>query len=566
MVRDMTLLINHTAKRWPAAACALLLAALLLSGCSPESYRRSADKEVYGILKGKTPAVPGMVEDFSIEQTERNLLRDCPLISADEAPVEMQTASAETPLQQNVPVVSLSKALEIAAFNSREYQTQKESLYRSALSLTLQRYDFMPQFFGIFGADYDNTDLGDDEEVSGSSDFGFGWLLRTGTRISVSLGTSVSQFLTHDPRKSASSVFDLTVTQPLLQGAGIAVTEPLTQAERDVIYRMREFVRFRRRFFVDVLSDYYSVLRERQILENELLNYEGLQLARERAELLGQAGDLPGFEVDQTRQDELRAADRVQSSRQSYRNRLDQFKVTLGLAPETALVLDPAELDRLSAAPGEELQFEAGAAVRVAIVRRLDLATATDRLEDARRKVQVAENDLLPGLDLSASLSTDTEGDNNPTNFQADRTDLSAGLELDLPLDKKSERNEYRRRLIDLDEAVRDQCEARDEVVLQVRNSWRQLTRARRSYQIREQSVRLAEARVESTMLLLEAGDADTRDMLEAREALVGAQNDLARALVDYRVARLQLARDMEILNVTRTGQLAENFDEYIGT
>ncbi|NIN10547.1 MAG: TolC family protein, partial [Gemmatimonadales bacterium] len=99
---------------------------------------------------------------------------------------------------------------------------------------------------------------------------------------------------------------------------------------------------------------------------------------------------------------------------------------------------------------------------------------ATDRLEDAQRKVQVAGNDLLPGLDLSAALSTDTEGDNNPTDFQADRTDLTAGFELDLPLDRKSERNEYRRRLIDLDEATRSQCETRDGVVLQVRNSWRQ--------------------------------------------------------------------------------------------
>ncbi len=558
--------VTNNVGRSLAAACGILLAALLLTGCSLESYRRSADREVYGILQGKTAAVPGMVEDFTIEQTEQDLLRDCPLVSAEEAPVERPEAAAETPIQQNVAVISLPKALEIAALNSREYQTQKESLYRSALSLTLRRYEFAPQFFGILGGDYSNTDLGDDEEVSGSSDFGFGWLLRTGTQISVSLGTSVSQFLTHDPRKSASSVFDLTVTQPLLQGAGIAVTEPLTQAERDVVYQMRDFVRFRRRFFVDVLSDYYSVLRERQILENERLNYEGLQVARERAELLGEAGELPGFEVDQTRQDELRAADRVQSARQSYRNRLDQFKVTLGLPPETPLVLDPAELERLSETPGEQPELEADDAVRVAIERRLDLATATDRLEDAQRKVQVAGNDLLPGLDLSAALSTDTEGDNNPTDFQADRTDLTAGFELDLPLDRKSERNEYRRRLIDLDEATRSQCETRDGVVLQVRNSWRQLTRALRSYRIRVQSVRLAEARVESTMLLLEAGDADTRDMLDAREALVGAQNDLARALVDYRVARLQLARDMEILTVTKTGQLGENFDEYVET
>jgi outer membrane protein TolC len=537
---------------------------LLAGGCSPEHYRKSADDEVYSILRRKAPAVPGMEEDLTIETCEEDPLRECPTLAEVRAEREEQVVpESARPAEEAAVVLSLDKALEIAATNSREYQSERERLYLTALSLTLSRYEFAPQFFGLISGDYDNTDMGDEEEVSGDTDFGVGWLFATGTRVSASLGSSISQFLTHDPRKAASSVFELTVTQPLLQGAGVAVTEPLTQAERDVIYSMRDFVRFRRRFFVDVLSDYYGVLRQRQILENERLNYESLARTLERYEWLARAGEIAEFEVDRIRQDELRAEDRLEAARQSYEARLDAFKVTLGLPTEARAILDPAELEKLTAEGDVQLEMELEKIVRVALERRLDLMTARERVEDAERKVEVARNDLLPGLDLSASLTTDTDGENSPADFQGDRTDLSAGFELDLPLDKKAERNAYRRRLIGLDSTTRDYERLRDEVVQDVRDSWRQYGRAGSSYQIQKRSVELAERRVESAAMRLDAGRAEAQDLLDARNDLVEAQNTLTRALVDYKVARLQLARDMEILNVARNGQLQESFDEY---
>ncbi|MFO7957196.1 MAG: TolC family protein [Candidatus Brocadiia bacterium] len=547
-----------------AGFCVGCVGLLVAAGCSRQYYRQRADREVYGIIEQKTPAVPDMPEEFTIEHEAQELLRDCPTLDLREVEgLQVEAEAAEAGEPQEAAVVSLRKALEIAALNSREYQTQREALYLTALALTLQRYEFAPQWFGVLSGDYDNTDLGEEEQVSGDTAFGLSWLFSTGTRVSASLGTAISQYLTGNPRKASSSILDLTVTQPLLQGAGIAVTEPLTQAERDVIYQMRDFVQFRRSFFVRVLSDYYDVLRERQVVRNEELNYQNLVRSRERAEWLGRAGEIAEFEVDRFRQDELRAEDRLQSARQRYRTRLDAFKITLGLPTETMIVLDPDELTRLTEEADVVFKLEVERAVQIALKRRLDLVTAQQEVEDAERKVEVAANDLLPGLDLSASLSTDTEGPNNPTNFQADRTDLSAGFEVDLPLDKKSERNQYRSRLITLERRRRDLCEARDRVVQEVRDAWRQFTRAQRSYEIQRDSVTLAERRVESAELRLQAGRAEATDLLDAQERLVQAQNDVAQSLVDYTVARLALARDMEILGVGPTGQLEENFNEY---
>jgi outer membrane protein TolC len=95
-------------------------------------------------------------------------------------------------------------------------------------------------------------------------------------------------------------------------------------------------------------------------------------------------------------------------------------------------------------------------------------------------------------------------------------------------------------------------------VILEVTNRWRDFDRALSSYQIQKRSVDLAQKRVESTELLLNAGRAIMRDVLDAREDLLDAQNRASQALVDLRVSTLELERDMDILVVDENGQLQE--------
>ena len=64
----------------------------------------------------------------------------------------------------------------------------------------------------------------------------------------------------------------------------------------------------------------------------------------------------------------------------------------------------------------------------------------------------------------------------------------------------------------------------------------------------------MAERRVGSTNLFLEAGRAEIRDVLEAQEALVSTQNALTAALVNYRVGELELQRDLGVLEVDGRG------------
>lgn len=498
-----------------------------------------------------------MDKDFSIDRPSIDPLKDAkPAPEASIIPEEKEKETTADPL-----LINMEKALWIASINSRDYQSRREDVYLSALDLTLQRNAFRPLFFGAVTGRFDHN-ADDEETVSGGSAFGFDWLLATGATLSAELATDLSEFLTGNPRKAAGSLFSLTLAQPLLRGRTISATEPLTQAEQNVYYEIRDFVRYQRTFFVSVYSEYYRVLQARQILRNELLNYENLVKARKRAEAMAEAGRLPEFQVDQTLQNELSARDRFERAQQRYHEALDSFKITLALPTETNISLDLRELEELQEARPASLQYSRSHACNVALDQRLDLQTTEEKVEDAHRKIKVAIDDLRPGLDVVVEADTDTEN-NKPLKFSGNNNAYSVALELDLALDRKAERNTFRRRLIEAKATRRDFEKLRNEVVHEVRNRWRDYLRAHRTYQIQRHSVELAQNRVDSTNMLLQAGRANTRDMLEAREALLSAQNSLVQAVVDYKVARLELARDMDILTVHKTGQMETNFNEF---
>jgi outer membrane protein TolC len=191
-----------------------------------------------------------------------------------------------------------------------------------------------------------------------------------------------------------------------------------------------------------------------------------------------------------------------------------------------------------------------------ALLRREDLKVAQGRVEDAQRKIEVAENALGPAIDLVFNTRVPTPPDNHPAQFRFDQATWNAGLNADLPLNRLRERNDYRTALINLERAERNYGLLADTVILEVRDAWRGLQQAQESYAIQENSVGLARRRVDSTTLLLQAGRASTRDMLESQAALVEAENAFVQALTDHTIARLEFHRDAGILDVTEPGFL----------
>jgi len=507
---------------------------LILAGCSTSHYREAADRQVYDIIEAKGEAVEDMPSDFTIEEPTEPI----PAPGPDEATRE----------------ITLREALELAVDYSRTYQSERESLFSQGLALTSARHEFDPIPFGIGSAEVEGGDGPD--TVSGFLSFGINKMLATGADLSVSIATNFFRIISGgDPQELAASTFSASLVQPLLRGAGKKVAlENLTQAERSMVYAVRDYARFRKTFSVDIAQSYFNLLEQRDRVENARVNFENLMDDRRRTQLLAEAARVAAFEVDQAEQDVLRAKDEYIRTIQSYQNALDVFKVDLGLP--TDLLIEPAtaELGNLPLYVGEPVDLSTDEAIEVALTHRMDLKNVEGGVEDARRKIIVAENALKAGLDLTLAYNADTETDTKPLKFSGGNDRYSAGLDVELPFDRLNERNAYRQSLINLDASQRDLSERIDRIKLEVRDQFRNLERARRSYDIQVESVQLAERRVESTVLLQQAGRATTRDVLESRAALLSARNQVTSALVDFFNARLDLLLAIEALRIDNEG------------
>jgi outer membrane protein TolC len=480
-------------------------------------------------------------------------------------------------------------------------------VFESALSLDLERNDFRTIFAGQVNSRI-STDTTGNRTVSGtvnSGEIGMDRKFKNGMDISNALAIDLANLMTMDGASSMGLVADSSVSVPLLRGSGKhIVTERLTQAERNVVYAIWEFERFKKRFAVDVASNYLSVLRRLDTLKNTEDDYRSRIASARRSRRMADAGRLKEIEVDQAVQQQLQARQRWVSVTQQYYQQLDSFKTLLGLPTDARIELDPNDLAILTAPsleiikqisqeeeqqnvetppadapidlvpPSNEnagpLELEESAALARAFGNRLDLWTAQGRVFDAQRAVVVAADALRAELTLlgSANLGSGRGSVSSATSDDAqlrfDQARYAALLTLDLPFERRAEAINYRKSYINLEEAVRSVQILEDDIKQEIRNELRDMLLARENLYIQSQSVFVAEKRVNSVNLFLEAGRAEIRDLLDAQDSLLSAQIELTSAAVEYRIKELQIQRDMGLLQVDENGIWKEYSPEMI--
>jgi len=547
--------------------------ALILAGCTAAHYRKSADKAAYGIIREKTPLVRNMDPNFTIAQTNT--------LALDSLPANTNVAEFLGPdgeRERGARVLKLEDALALAVQRSRAYQFRKEQLYLSGLSLALTRHQFTPLFTasgrGSFAGQTQRTteyyvdpvtgelkprlsdNLVEQQQISASGGINASWLIRDAGRLSTSFTTSFLRFLTGGQRPSSS--LNATFVRPLVRDAGYKQQmESLTQAERSLLYDLREFTRYRRDFSVQIASAYYGVLGNRDTVRNNFLNLQSARKNAERTRALAEEGRLTQSDLGRLAQQELRAEGDWINAIRTYKQALDNFKLQLGLTIDTNLVLDDADLSALQI---HHPEISVDNSIEVALAARLDYLNSKDAFADAERKVVLAANLLKPRVDFTSTvnISSDPNATKGLPLPELDRYNYSAGLDVDPGLDRTSERNSYRSALISRERAARAVEQQEDEIKLAVRDSWRSLDQAKRNYEISEIGVKLAERRVEEQTLLAELGRAKAQDQVDAQNDFVNSKNQRTQALVAHTIARLQFWNNMGILYIKDRGQWEE--------
>ncbi len=584
-------------RRRPAGLlCFILLAGLaatLATGCQHLADR--TDRRVSAIIAerqqaalGASPPVTMSAADVDAATPSRTAYVPVPRPVSTTLPADFVPESEEPPAAPLVTTPSLSSkpaappeaapddqsdlftltdALAYAQANQRAYQTAKEELYLRALALTLERHLWTPVFasrlrtvYGNFGQirDFDQA-MRFVAELSASQRLPYGgeFTAKAISTLIRDVGRSITA--------SEGSTVELGVRVPFLRGAGHVAQEDLIRLERELTYQVRSFERFRRRQLVDVASAYFDLLRAKQSVLDSQVSLERREVTLERARAFEQAGLRSPLDTQRAEFEYLSADNRLERAREDFRAAADRFKLAIGMPVE-----EPLNEERLEDIESIEAQVTAGhyplllrppaagdesRALAFATQHRLDLLTGNDRIDDARRGVAIAQNTLLPNLDLESTVSWETDpGHNRLADFSFDRTTWRSELLLDLPLERMAERNRYRASLVDVRRAQRNYQDTVERIRVDVRSAVNQIRLEDRSLQIQQENLAVANRRLEFAQHQYDDGKLDVRELLDAEDAWTSARNGLNLAKTSRWQALLNFRLATETLRIDENG------------
>lgn len=441
---------------WQTMAAVL---ACMTFGCARSQYRQAADQEAYCLIESRQsdplwtvpnrPVEPSAASRMYVgaEQdcgpkppddsaAHRYMRRpDCKTISYyDEIPTR---ANVENPVwmdylprdEEGKVQLTQPLAIDLALLHSREYQTQFEALYLTALDLSGNRFEFDTQWFGGVGADFtaNGDDLGGGRFLALSDRLGFGRNLAGGGQFATAMLNNLTWNFGGGGVQSGSAALITTFTQPLLRGAFRHVRlENLTQAERNLLYQVRDFARFRRQFYLGVAESYLSLLTQAQAIRNTEANVKNLNQNLEEHKYYAVLQTVSQVQVDQVFQEYQSARSSLLNAEQNLITSEDNFKFSLGLPAWVSFEIDQSLLEpfELFDAKLVELQDQSEA-LYYALVQYLppEEEAPVEKLRQYHQeyeKLRERAAKMLPGVEKELDLWVRTLEETDTSKFSED--------------------------------------------------------------------------------------------------------------------------------------------------
>lgn len=329
-------------------------------------------------------------------------------------PYEMSLESKERPF-----ILNVDQSTDLALFNSREFQDQRENLYLTALPVTLQRFAFAAQFLAAEDVIREHTGSrtidGTGNRWRADTTLGVKQLFPTGALLLAKFANQVvvNMAAAGTARVVTPSTISLDFTQPLLRDGGKAVTlEPLTQSERDLLYEIRGYAHFRKEFFVaiagggpnsfgnnfipgtvlpasgsTIAEGYYPTILRAAILDNQKENVLVLESILTLYKGYLEGGDVSQLQVDQVELDLLNGRSAVLQQTQLLSDALDRFKFQLGVPTSLPIKLDNAPFRPLVEQQQRFLQIVTQYEDVRAVINRTEWSAEPDKLRDRLRQL-----------------------------------------------------------------------------------------------------------------------------------------------------------------------------------
>ncbi len=451
----------------------------------------------------------------------RILLVLCALLVACNllAPVDAQDAA--------VPL-SLDEAVRLALRQNRELLNSRDRLTSADISLETAQSEFRvsirPEVSGL----YQQSD-----ELDQSYGVRFSKRFTIGSEASWEVRTQVDDSDDQDEPYQTDLIF--AYKQPLLRGRGrLAATERIVSAQEQRRIQQRAYCLAQQRLIVQVVSSYYGIARDRLLIDAHERAVERAELLKNAADAKLKVGMASKMDVFRAELQLLNAQNRIVDARASFANEQRRFDVLLGNATDiryafvSALAYAPTPLDQ------EEL-------IRQALESRLELKTENDRIDEAERQLMIAEQALLPPLDVSVRYTFRGTGEAFDQSWDMEDSFWGVGLSSSFDIDMAQERANYQQAQLTLNAAIRALQTTQEDIVSEVMQTVVSVRQAQASVELQTQSVAQAEKQLELSSLRYKKGLSDNLEVVESEENLMNAKTGYYSAVAQHLVATLRL-------------------------
>ncbi|MAT80081.1 MAG: hypothetical protein CMJ29_01850 [Phycisphaerae bacterium] len=458
----------------------------------------------------------------------------------------------------NSPIMTLAECLLWATQNGREYQYAEESYVIECLQLLMERHLWGPRFFDTVSFDLDGSGNAGLYETSMDivNEFTVTQRLPYGGEISAQYLASFAKTLHNSVNDGSldsisSGTIVLGAEIPLLRNAGPIAQENLIQSERDLTYAARAFEDFRRRYFFEIVADYFDLLVRRQAIANGSKSVELSSHVADRQQALYEAGRVNYSASSLAKNQALQEQSNQAQRWELYRLELDQFKVKINYPIDeelrihhVAFAIDPPTVKMSDA-------------IASGLARRLDLQTSRDRVVDRERQLRNARNQLLPDLGIVGRVAIPSEIDEDGnTSFvpEFDDTDFNVGINLGIPLDREIEKLKVREIQVLLERQRLQLSQEFDEAAVEIRASIRDIDANIFDLDIQKRNVEIA-------ALAIQANDADpdrveVLNQLQAIQDLQRAEDGRARAFRNLQISIVEYLLSTGQLRIQPNGMM----------
>lgn len=468
---------------------------------------------------------------------------------------DIETLSSPTSSQDRDPVTSPSPPQQI--------KDQEEALpegpgelfsltLEEAINLTLQRNrsllnsvdNITSSHYSLISAesDYDlkiepvgsaNIYGGSSEEDSNSVNLALGFSKKfiTGTRVEII--PSINR--NYEDDENYETGIGAYLTQPLLKGLSLEYNlSGIKSAEYGERTSMRSLYLSQVSMMIRTVQNVYDIVRLKEVLGLNEQSGRRLQGYAEAARVKEKIGLASPIDVYRAELSLNQAIDRLNITRESYQDALDNLKLLMAMPVETGL--------EVTAPMGYKLiELGSGKAIEIALNNRLEINQAEDNVSEVKRLSRVAKHNILPELNLELNYRRYGEDENFNKSMNFDEERWGVGFAASGDVWRTAEKAQYQQSLLSVREVQRNLAQTLDEIQREVQMELRNLQKYAKSIEIQKKQIHDAEGKLELSKVKFSHAMADNFDLIESENELLEAQSRLLGAVTNYIVGTYRL-------------------------